>query len=47
MRAIISISAILIVAFSSCEGNRPADQKKDDISSVRRMEGEELVKRGE
>jgi mono/diheme cytochrome c family protein len=47
MRAIIFILAIITIAFWSCEGNRPPEQKKYDISTVRRMEGEELVNRGQ
>lgn len=46
MRIFISSLALLGLSLTACTNSHPAEEKKDDINTVRKLEGEALVQRG-
>ena len=46
MRTLLPVLAFATISLAACGDNKTSDVKVDDISATRRLEGEELVKRG-
>lgn len=46
MHKLIPVLAVATLAITACNNSSSTDEKKEDISTTRRLEGEALVKRG-